>query len=106
MYTSIEEVFASYEENFDPSKASGLNGIFVLILSGEEGGEYTIRIEENTLSIEEGIYGSPDVRVQTTTRRWLAINNGEANPMMLMMQGKLKVRGSMAKATKLTALIG
>jgi len=105
MFKTIPEVLSSYEENFDPSKAAGLDGRVQLSLSGEEGGEYAITIQNESISIEEGTHANPDVRVRTTAANWLAVNNGKANPMMLMMQGKLKISGSMALATKFQALV-
>lgn len=105
MYTSISEVLSSYEENFDPTKAAGLDGTVQLSLSGDDGGEYAITIRDQDLAVEEGRHENPDVVVKTTAAHWLAVNNGKANPMMLMMQGKLKIKGSMAMATKFQALI-
>lgn len=105
MHTTIPEVLSSYEENFDPNKAAGLDGIVQLSLSGDGGGEYTITIRDQSLRVEKGDHEDPDVVVKTTADHWLAVNNGKANPMMLMMQGKLKIKGSMAMATKFQALI-
>lgn len=105
MYTSIPEVLSSYEENFDPNKAAGLDGTVQLSLRGDGGGEYAITIHDQSLAVEAGAHEDPDVLVKTTAEHWLAVNNGKANPMMLMMQGKLKIKGSMAMATKFQALI-
>lgn len=104
MHTSIPDLLASYEENFDPNKAAGLDGTVQLSLSGDDGGEYAITIRDQALAVEEGVHEDPDVLVKTTADHWLAVNNGKANPMMLMMQGKLKIKGSMAMATKFQAL--
>lgn len=97
---SIPELLAFYEERFIPSKAEGIDGGVVLDLTGEGGGQYSLLIQDQTLTIEEGAKPDPTVTVKASADDWLAINNGELNPMMAMMQGKVKIKGSMAVATK------
>lgn len=41
-----------------------------------------------------------------TDEDFLALFNGELNPMMAFMQGKIKVKGEMALALKLQTILG
>ena len=97
---SIPELLTVYQERFVPEKAEGLDGVVVLDLDGEGGGTYSLIIQDQTLAIEDGARPDPTVTVQTTAENWLAINRGDLNPMMAMMQGKLKIKGSIPVATK------
>ena len=99
-YTSIREVLDSYEHRFIPDAAAGITGVVLLDLTGEGGGQYQLIIDNQTLDIKEGPAEDPTVTVTTSAEDWLKVNNGEANAMALMMQGKLKIKGSLALATK------
>lgn len=103
-YTSIPEIFESYKDRFLPEEAAGVNGVVQIILTGEGGGAYQLVIVEQTLEIVEGEHDSPTVTVTATATDWLKVNNGESNPMTLMMMGKLKVSGSLPVATKFQSM--
>jgi putative sterol carrier protein len=57
----------------------------------------------NAVSIDEG---DADCVIITSTEHLLAMKNGELNPMMAVMTGKVKIKGDMGLAMKLQSLIG
>lgn len=99
-FTTIPEVVESYKGRFLPEEAKGVDGVIQLNLTGEGGGGYKMKIQEQTLMITEGEHPEPTVTVTADAEDWLRVNNGETNPMGLLMQGKLKVKGSLPMATK------
>lgn len=99
-YSSIPEVIESYENRFLPEQAVGVDGVVQLNFTGDGGGSYYMVIKEQHLTVKEGEHHEPTVTVTASAEDWLKVNNGEANPMALMMQGKLKVSGSLPMATK------
>jgi putative sterol carrier protein len=99
-FTTIPEVVESYKGRFLPEEAKGVDGVIQLNLTGEGGGGYKMKIQEQTLTITEGEHPEPTVTVTADAEDWLRVNNGETNPMGLLMQGKLKVKGSLPMATK------
>jgi putative sterol carrier protein len=101
---SIDELLALYPEYFNPAEAEGVDGIVQLDLSGEDGGQYVLTIRNQELDVQEGTHEDPTVAIKTTAERWLQINRGEANPMMLMMTGRLSIDGSLSMATKFQSL--
>ncbi|MEM1268843.1 MAG: SCP2 sterol-binding domain-containing protein [Bacteroidota bacterium] len=103
-YDSLDQVIESLERNFKPEKAAGADGIYQLHYTGEDGGDWYLAVENQQLTVSEGTHDAPDVTVTSTADDWLKIANGDLNPMMAMMTGKLKVQGSIPKATKLQAL--
>jgi putative sterol carrier protein len=103
-YETIDDVIESYPDRFQPDQAEGVEGIVQLNLTGEGGGHYYMLIEDQTLDIEEGEHDDPTVAVTTSADDWLKINNGQTNAMALMMQGKLKVSGSLPMATKFQSI--
>ncbi len=101
---TISELLDLYPEYFKPQEAAGVDGVVQLDLDGEDGGQYYLVIEDQTLDIHEGTHDDPAVTIRTTAERWLAVNRGEANPMTLMMLGQLRIDGSLSMATRFQAM--
>ena len=100
-HQTIDEFLRSYLQRFNPEKAEGMNSVVQMKLTGEGGSPYYTEVRDQELSVEEGTREAPDATLTTSAENWLEINNGEANPMQLMMQGDLSVDGSTPAATKL-----
>ncbi len=103
-FETIQEVIDSLEKNFKSENATGVTGVFQLNYSGDGGGDWYLDVDNGKLSVTEGLYEDPDVTVISSAEDWLDIANGKENPMMMMMKGKLKIKGSIKLATKLQSL--
>ncbi|MFT5144495.1 MAG: putative sterol carrier protein [Rhodothermales bacterium] len=101
---SIADLLAAYKRNFVPERAAGINGTVQLHLTGDDPGDHVLTFVDGTFEIAEGTIEDPTVAVTATSADWIALSLGKANPMMLMMGGKLKVKGSFALATKFQSL--
>ena len=104
--SSLEEIFKNVETGFSPEKAEGVNAVYQFNVSGEGGGQYWARIESQQIEVERGEHPSPDMIMTATDEDFLALFNGELNPMMAFMQGKIKVKGEMALVLKLQTILG
>ncbi len=102
---TIPELLEEYKKRFLPEKADGVDTVIQLSLSGEGGGEYHLIVRDKTLRYAEGRHENPAVTLSCSAENWIKISTGEANAMMLMMTGKLKVSGSMGVALKLAGLL-
>ena len=91
---------ASYPSRFYPEKAAGVDGVIQFVFLGEGGGEYHLLIRDRKLDVVRGEHPDPTVTVTVPAHDWLDVNNGEVGPMTLLMQGKLKVKGSLGMAAK------
>ncbi|MEM1095603.1 MAG: SCP2 sterol-binding domain-containing protein [Bacteroidota bacterium] len=105
-FQSLPELFAAYQRRFDPTHAVGIEATIQMHIDGEGGGDYHFVIKDQTMAVVEGTHAAPDVTVKTTVSTWLKVNNGELNPMMAMMTGKVKISGDIALATRLQSLLG
>lgn len=103
---SLEEIFENVQAGFSPEKAEGVNAVFQFNVSGEKGGQYWARIENQQIEVQRGEHPSPDMIMTAAYEDFLALFNGELNPMMAFMQGKIKVKGEMALALKLQTMLG
>jgi len=59
--------------------------------------------EENIVTTEDG---EADCTISTSMENLIKLKNGDLNPMMAVMSGKVKVSGDMGLAMKLQSLLG
>jgi len=59
--------------------------------------------DTNIVSAEDG---EADCTITTSLENLVKLKNGELNPMMAVMSGKVKVSGDMGLAMKLQSLLG
>jgi putative sterol carrier protein len=105
-YSSIDEVIASYPDRFNPSKAQGVDDKVQMNLTGEGGGQYVLHVHDGQVDISEGEAEDPTLTLSAPADVWLSVENGQTNPMMAMMSGKVKLKGSVPFATKFMGMFG
>ena len=100
--TSVKEVFDNLCSRFQADKAGNESAMFRFDLSGEDGGEYWAHIDKGTCNAGAGVPPStPDITVLAAGDDFIKLVNGDLQPMVAFMQGKLKVQGSMSIALKM-----
>ena len=106
-YSSIQDVFASYDARFQPEKAKGEDATVVMDLSGDNAAQRTLYVNDGTFRMEDGVQvDDPKLRLEAKADDWLAIENGEMNPMMAVMTRKIKMKGDMPFAMKFMSFFG
>jgi putative sterol carrier protein len=103
-FESIRALIDHYEARFIPENAAGVDAVVQLNLSGDETARYIIIIKDRTLHVEEGEHDDPLLTITSSASDWLKLNNGEANPMTMMMTGKLKVKGPIQMAAQFRSM--
>lgn len=103
---SVQEIFDHIDEGFEPDKAEGVDAIFQFDLTGPTGGKYWIQVVNKQAQVQQGEHPSPTMVLTSVAEDYLAVVNGELNPMMAFMQGKIKVKGDMGLALKLQSMFG
>ncbi len=103
-----ETVKATFTEMNDRLAAGGLGDFTATYLFdlGDEGGQWTVKIEEGVGGASEGAEGEADCTVTVSAENFLKIVSKEANSQMMFMTGKLKVKGNMGLAMKLQKVLG
>lgn len=104
--TSIEQVFEVMESRFNPDAAAGVDAVFQFDLSGDNGGQYWVKVADQKAEVHEGQSDNPTITVLASADDYLKVVNGELAPMSAFMQGKVKVKGDMGMAMKLQNLFG
>ena len=102
--TSIEQVFEAMEARLNPDAAAGVDAVFQFDLSGDNGGQYWVKVADQKAEVHEGTSDNPTITVLANADDYLKVINGELAPMSAFMQGKVKVKGDMGMAMKLQSL--
>jgi putative sterol carrier protein len=86
---------------FDPSKASDLEIVVQMNITGSNGGDWTITIRDQKIEVKEGVHPSPDITVRMADTDCVDLVNGRLSGVEAFMTGKLEFKGSMAIGMKL-----
>lgn len=90
-----------------PGLAKDINSIFEFNITGANGGTWTLdATEEAGGKITEGSTGTAKCIVTVADQDFVNIVTKKTNAQMAFMSGKLKVKGDMALALKLTKVLG
>lgn len=91
--------------NKDPSHLGSLNAVFEFQLSGDEEGQFQLKIENGRAEVvdEEGV--EPTIKLEMSDKNFIKLANSSLNPTMAYMSGKLKVKGDLTLALKLNSII-
>lgn len=103
-YGSVQEIMDNIAR-LDSARIEGLNGVILFDLTGEGGGQWTVKIADGSVGVEEGVAAEPDMTVSMTAQDFLALSAGELNAMSAFMQGKIRVSGDMGLAMRLQSIL-
>ena len=74
-----------------------------LQMKGDGGGDFSVTIENEVVTVNEGLHGSPNLILKGDSKTYEGIELGTTNPQMAFMFGKVSVSnisemGNLAKA--------
>lgn len=96
-----QEVFDSMHDSFRPAKAKGVHARYQWDLSGPNGGQWWIDVEDGTYKMGKGNIDHPNVTFVAKDKDWVAICNDQLSGTWAYVTGRLKVRGDQKVARKL-----
>jgi putative sterol carrier protein len=99
---SVQEFFETLPSRADTSKTAGMNNSYAFDIEGA--GQWTVKVEEGSVSVQDGIEDASDVTISASQEIFQKIIAGEQNPTSAYMTGKLKLKGDMGAAMKLQKL--
>ncbi len=100
----VKSIFPAMVERFIPEKASGMNATILFDLSGDNGGQFWIKVADGNAETGEGSISDPAMTVKATADDWFAVSTGQMNAMQAFMTGKLKILGDMGLAMKMQTM--
>ena len=98
---TIDEMLAGMPDALNKEKADGLDVTIAWNLTGDEAGEYTLTIADQTATITPGISDDAAATLTMDSDDFKALQTGELNGMMAFMSGKIKIDGDMGSVMKI-----
>jgi putative sterol carrier protein len=96
-----QEVFDSMRDSFQTSKAKGVHARYQWDLSGPQGGEWWIDVNDGKYKMGKGKIENPNVTFAATDKDWVAVSNHQLGGTWAYLSGRLKIRGDQGLARKL-----
>ena len=101
MESTPQEVFDSMRGSFQPAKAKGVHARYQWDLSGPQGGQWWIDVEDGKYTMGKGKIDNPNVTFVAKDKDWVAVSNHQMGGTWAYLTGRLKIRGDQAVARKL-----
>jgi putative sterol carrier protein len=101
MESTPQEVFDSMRGSFQPAKAKGVHARYQWDLSGAQGGQWWIDVEDGNYKMGKGKIDNPNVTFVAKDKDWVAVSNHQMGGTWAYLTGRLKIRGDQGLARKL-----
>jgi putative sterol carrier protein len=101
MDSTPQEVFDSMRGSFQPAKAKGVHARYQWDLSGPQGGQWWIDVDDGKYKMGKGKIDNPSVTFVAKDKDWVAVSNGQLGGTWAYFTGRLKIRGDQGLARKL-----
>ena len=96
-----QQIFDSMRGSFQPAKAKGVHARYQWDLSGPNGGQWWIDVEDGTYKMGKGTIPNPSVTFIAKDKDWVAICHDQLSGTWAYVTGRLRVRGDQGVARKL-----
>jgi len=101
MDSTPQEVFDSMRSSFQPAKAKGVHARYQWDLSGLQGGQWWIDVDDGKYKMGKGKIDNPNVTFVAKDKDWVAVSNHQMGGTWAYLTGRLKIRGDQGVARKL-----
>ncbi|MCI0547961.1 MAG: SCP2 sterol-binding domain-containing protein [Candidatus Rokubacteria bacterium] len=101
---TVKETFEAMPSKFRSDKASGVNATIQYEISGDQGGAWHAVIKDGACKVSEGTAPTPNLTLAMSAQDWLDMIGGKLSGQMAFMSGKLKLKGDMGLAMKISSM--
>ncbi|MBP8725833.1 MAG: SCP2 sterol-binding domain-containing protein [Saprospiraceae bacterium] len=100
---TTKEFLLQLPEKVDVNALTGMSACFHFELTGEGGGNVTVKLENGQMTTSDGNTGEASCVIKADAGDLKRVFKGELNPMLAILTGKLKIsnQGEMMKFAKL-----
>lgn len=91
---------------FRPEKAQGVDAVIQFDLSGENGGQFWVKVTDGHVTAGSGTGENPKITIKSSIDTWMDVAHGKTNVVNAFMMGKLKVQGDMGLGIKMQSMFG
>lgn len=89
---------------FQADKAQGLEATFQFDITGDQGGHWYTEIKDAQCRVTEGTTDSANITITISDENFVKLITGRLDGTMAFMTGKLKLKGDMGLAMRLSNL--
>ncbi|MCH7953805.1 MAG: SCP2 sterol-binding domain-containing protein [Chloroflexi bacterium] len=93
--TSIKEIMDGMPGAFQPDKAAGANAVIQFNFTGDEPGNYTVKVADGKCEVTEGTDDGATVTINSPSDVWLKITRRELDGATAFMSGQFTFTGDM-----------
>jgi len=101
MDSTPQQVFDSMRGSFQPAKAKGVHVRYQWDLSGPQGGQWWIDVDDGNYKMGKGKIDHPNVTFVAKDKDWVAVSNHQIGGIWAYLTGRLKIHGDQGLARKL-----
>jgi putative sterol carrier protein len=106
MADSVAHYFSELQGKIDPANIAGMNATYQFLITGDAGGDWTVKLDDGAAEVSEGQGDDPSITITVSDENFLAITDGSLSGESAFLTGKLTVKGDMALAMKLKSILG
>ena len=99
---TIDEMMTRMPKAFLPEKAGDVEAVIQYHLTGEEAGDWIVRIGDGKCEVEQGETDDATMTLFADSQDYKDIILGNLDPMTAFMQQKVKLKGNLNMALGLT----
>jgi putative sterol carrier protein len=101
---TVKEFFHSLPAKLDKEAAEDLDAVYQFDVSGPQAGQYLLRIQNGTCTVEEGTHADPHVTLSLPGEDCIKVLNGQLTGQSVAMSGRLQISGDIGLAMQLKSL--
>jgi putative sterol carrier protein len=101
-----ENILFGLVKRFCAQEAAGVNAIYQVKLTGDEGGDWYLSVSDGKCTVDAGTSGHPDVTITMGADDWVDLLSGKLDGYTAFMQGQVDVQGDLSLALRLQSMFG
>ena len=91
---------------FNPEAAGDLSATYYFKITGDEPGDYALKIENGGCTFSEGAPAAPSLTIEAPSAVWLAISRGELNGQQAFLTQQYKAGGDFTLLMRMNEFFG
>lgn len=99
-----QEIMDQIPVAFQADHAQGLEATFQFDISGAQGGQWYVEIKDASCQVSTGTAPASSITVSISDENFVKLITGRLDGTMAFMTGKLKLKGDMGLAMRLSGL--
>lgn len=93
---TIRELFTTMPQYAKAEAIQGVDKTIQFKLTGEEAGNYYLRVQNGEVEAHEGEADKADATIRSSSELWIKIATGKENGAVAFMMGKFKAEGDLS----------